>query len=154
MKRALSIIVLALFLVTMLPINAFAAENFSGNRNVTTVCPWENLSTRGTSSPTTAWNVVSQGPFEFQGKASYSRLYLNRLLYGDQYFKATITNRSSTNALVVNPHDSVNLSPYTIPAGTVNHEKSFMLASGKTYFCLSFEAPSDFQGQVAQEIFQ
>lgn len=154
MKRTLSIIVLALFLVTMLPINAFAAENFSGNRNVTTVCPWENLSTRGTSSPTTAWNVATQGALEFHGKASYSRLYLDRLLYGSQYFKATITNRSSTNALIVNPHDSVNLSPYTIPAGTIGHERTFMLASGKTYFCLSFEAPSDFAGQVEEYIYQ
>lgn len=151
MKKLVSL-VFAIITILNLSIPCLAAnvtEDFTGNYNVSPIAPWENISTRGTSSPTSAWNVLSQGPYEFSGKAAYSRLYLSKLIYGGQHFKATITNRSYTDDLTVNPHDSIVLTSYPIPTRSSDCRK-FELAPGKQYFCLSFEAPSDFEGSVSE----
>lgn len=156
MKKLVSL-VFAIITILNLSIPCLAAnvtEDFTGNYNVSPIAPWENISTRGTSSPTSAWNVLSQGPYEFSGKAAYSTLYLSKLIYGGQHFEAKITNRSYTDDLEVNPHDSVSLTPFTIPKGFEDYPRTFTLAPGKQYFCLSFEAPSDFRGKIYEWVTQ
>lgn len=155
MKKLVSL-VFAIITILNLSIPCLAAnvtEDFTGNYNVSPIAPWENISTRGTSSPTSAWNVLSQGPYEFSGKAAYSRLYLSKLIYGGQHFMAEITNRSYTDDLTVNPHDSIARTPYSIPTRSPDC-RTFELAPGKQYFCLSFEAPSDFEGSVSKWVTQ
>lgn len=126
----------------------YIAPNFG----VSTICPWETL-TRGTSSPTQAWNVATQGTYPFSGSASWSRLYLEYLIYGANSFTVVVTNLSSTQPLTVNPHDSQDLNSFTVaPGQTVT--KVFVLQSGKQYFCLSFDAPSNFSGSVSEKIWQ
>lgn len=161
MKRLMSF-ALVMMLILSLSITAFAKENnttfeedFSQNYHVSTINPMDQVTTYGTSQPTTAWNVVTQGAYSFSGQASYSKLYLSNLLYGTSYFMAEVTNRSSTTYLTVNPHDSINLASFTLdPNETTDPPKCYQLQSGKRYFLLSFNAPSNFRGSVSEWIYQ
>lgn len=135
--------------------SSFPAEDFSQNYNVTPVSPWTNISTRGANPPTEGWNVNAQGPYHFSGKAAYSTLYLSKLLYGADYYTVIITNRSSSNTLTVNPQDGIPTDPFTVaPLTTTTPAKRFMEKPGKTYFGLTFNAPSDFEGVVGEYTYQ
>lgn len=126
--------------------SGIAPEDFSYNFHVSTVNPLESIQTRGTTNPTKAWNIQSNGPYYFRGKAAYSRLYLDYLITGSHYFSAHVKNNANTT-LTINPHDSVDTHP--IPLTAKNEDDYyFMLREGKIYFLLSFEAPSDFEGNV------
>lgn len=161
MKKIISF-ALAIIMVFSLHISAFAAESsaefsedMSQNYHVSTVNPLDQIMTYGTSHPTTAWNVVTQGPYFFSGQAAYSTLYLSNLLHGTVYFQAYVTNKSSSNTLTVNPHDSTDLRPFTVaPNSSTNPLKRYVLQSGKQYFLLSFNAPSYFSGSVGEWIYQ
>ena len=52
------------------------------------------------------------------------------------------------------PHDTTVLTNVEIPAGETKKDIRFTMQSGKTYFCLSFAAPSDFEGVVTEWIYQ
>jgi hypothetical protein len=159
MKRLLSL-VLALLMLCCVSITAFATENNTSeteddprNYNVTTVCPWEQISTYGVNPPTEGWDIRTDGAYTFSGKASYSKLYLSKLIYGSTYYAVTVTNRSYSNVLTVNPHDVYPTASIDIDPREDMYQR-FMLKEGKTYFSLSFEAPSDFEGIVTEWIYQ
>lgn len=151
---------LSITVVLMLGTTAFAAsgnmeaENgYTQNYHVSFVNPMEQITARGTTYPTTAWNVVTQGVYTFSGNAQHSTLYLSYLLYGTTLFEATVTNKSAANDLTVNPHDSTDLMPFTVSKdSTVT--KYYMLKDGKTYFLLSFNAPSYFSGSASEWVYQ
>lgn len=65
-----------------------------------------------------------------------------------------ITTRSSSRVLTMTPHDTTVLTDVEIPAGETEEDIRFTMQSGKTYFCLSFAAPSDFEGVVTEWIYQ
>lgn len=161
MKR-LTTSIFTLILIFSLSITAFAAErnptimeDFSKNYHVSTINPMNQLSTYGTSQPTQAWNIVTQGVYTFSGQAAYSKLYLSYLLYGTSYFKVNVTNLSTTSYLTFNPHDSINLTPVTLsPNTTTDPLLHYQLQSGKRYFLLSFNAPSHFSGSVSEWVYQ
>lgn len=149
---------LAILLMFSLSITAFANENDVGiadreNYHVSTVNPLDRITTYGTSSPTVAWNVVTQGPYDFRGNAEYSRLYLSYLLYGTTLFKAVVNNLSASRKLIVNPHDSTDQRSFEVAPSSYAIRK-YVLEEGKTYFMLSFEAPSHFKGTVSEWIYQ
>ena len=56
--------------------------------------------------------------------------------------------------LIMTPHDTTVLTNVEIPAGETKKDIRFTMQSGKTYFCLSFAAPSDFEGVVTEWIYQ
>ena len=157
MKKFLSLM-LAIFMLASVSIPVFAAENeaeedFSQNYNVTDVCPWEQIATYGVNPPTEGWNILTEGAYSFEGKASYSKLYLSKLIYGSSYYAVTVTNRSYSNVLTVNPHDAYPTASIEVDPRDDMYQR-FMLKEGKTYFSLSFEAPSDFEGIVTEWIYQ
>ena len=113
---------LSIAMLFMLSITAFAASSdmeaetgYTQNYHVSFVNPMEQIAPHGTTYPTTAWNVVTQGAYTFTGNAQHSTLYLSYLLWGTTHFEAEITNESTTKVLKVNPHDSTNLLQWKIP---------------------------------------
>ncbi len=162
MKKIASLLLCAvLFIASAIPCFATtisedalpAEEDFSQNFHVSTVSPWDLPSPQGTDYPQVAWNLATQGPYEFAGKASYSRLYLSYLLYGTDAYTVDITNRSTSKVLTVTPHDVVPTSELTINPNTIVTGLKFAEKHDKTYFLLSFAAPSDFEGTVYGAIF-
>lgn len=153
---------LCVVLIFSLSIPCFAAtvdgvsteEDLSQNYNVSPICPWEQISTYGVNPPTEGWNICTQGAYYFSGQAAYSKLYLSKLLYGPYYYSVTVTNRSSTGALTVNPQDGIPVAPFTVAANSTVSDRRFIQKDGTTYFCLSFNAPSNFEGFVAEWYYQ
>ena len=159
MKKFIALI-FSVVLVFSLAIPSYAStsgnkyfEDFSGNYNVSPISPWEKIGTRGVNPPTEAWNISTQGAYSFKGNAAYSRLYLSKLIWGDQYFKVNITNYASTY-LTVNPMDGVPVAPYSVAPYANPDVKYFTLRTGADYFCLSFDAPSNFSGTVSRWVYQ
>lgn len=103
--------------------------------------------TRGTSAPTEGWNCETQGSLSFSGSASYSTLWLNKLVWGCTYYKVYINNKSSSTLSFV-ARGCTNESTYTVPANTAK-TFYFPMASTSDYFCMSFNAPSNFSGYVS-----
>lgn len=105
--------------------------------------------TRGTSAPTEGWNCETQGSLGFSGSASYSTLWLSKLVWGCTCYKVTITNKSSST-LYFHARGCTNDGIYEVPA---NSEKPsvfyFPMASASDYFCITFNAPSNFSGYVS-----
>lgn len=158
--KKLACLTLAILMMLSMSITAFAAENdaetedrLSKNYHVSTVNPLNQISTYGTSQPTTAWDVVRQGPYSFSGQAQYSKLYLSNLLYGTSRFKVHVENKSASSTLTVNPHDSINLNPFDVSPNNTRVMK-YELQHGKIYFLLSFNAPSNFSGTVYEWVYQ
>lgn len=163
MKKIASLLLCAvLFIASAIPCFATtisedalpAEENFSQNFHVSPVSPWDLPSPQGTDYPRNTWNVHTQGTYSFSGQASYSLLYLSYLIYGGDGYKVIVTNRSTSNTLTVNPHDSVPIAPFTVSPNTTTPEKKFMQKPGTSYFLLSFNAPSNFKGTVSENIYQ
>ena len=159
MKKLMALM-MALFMLVSVSITAFATENgteetedFSQNHNVTDVCPWEQITTYGVNPPTEGWDIFEDGVYEFSGKAAYSTLYLSYLIYGADCYIAEVTNRSYTDELKVVPHDVTPTATIPVAARDTLYE-DFMLKAGKTYFCLSFLAPSDFEGTIYGDYYQ
>lgn len=159
MKRFLTLIFVFIMLIS-LSITAFAAgndptksEDFSHNYNVTTECPWDRVSTYGVNPPTEGWDVSTQGVYTFSGKASYSTLYLSKLIYGSAYYAVSITNRSLTNILKVTPHDVIPTADFEVAADDDFYDE-FEQKPGTTYFSLTFYAPSDFEGSIGKCAYQ
>lgn len=153
--KKLTCFVLAILMVFAMSITTFANENnesLSQNYHVSTVNPLDQVATYGTSQPTTAWNVMTQGVYSFSGQAQYSKLYLSNLLYGTTNFKASVTNKSASNTLTVNPHDSTILTPLKVAPNSYE-VRQYVLQDGKTYFLLSFNAPSYFSGSVSEWLY-
>lgn len=154
---------LAIILIFSMSIVAFAAENggdftartedLSHNYNVTTICPWEQVSTYGVNPPSEAWHIFDDGVYYFAGTASYSTLYLSKLIWGSNYYIMDVENRSYSNQLSVIPHDVIPTATITVAPRDSAYQK-FMLKEGKTYFCLSFPAPSDFEGSICGDYYQ
>lgn len=150
MKRLLSIILA----ITML-------FSFAVPCSATTVSPTEDTSnstndiifelteskTRGTSAPTEGWNCESQGKLSFNGSASYSTLWLNKLVYGCLSYTVKITNNSSTT-LSFDPRGCVDLSRCYVPAKSTE-TFHFLMNSTSDYFCITFNAPSNFSGSIS-----
>ena len=80
---------------------------------------------------------------------------MDRLIYGADHYSVDVTNRSSSRKLIMTPHDTTVLTDVEI-AAKLKQKKDirFTMQSGKTYFCLSFAAPSDFEGVVTEWIYQ
>ena len=158
MKKFFSIFLALVMLLAVMPVSTYAdeakTEDFSQNYNVTDVCPWDRITTHGVNPPTEGWDIRINGAYSFSGTASYSTLYLSKLIYGADQYSVTVRNRSSSRVLIMTPHDTTVLRNIEIPAGTMREDIRFTMQSGKTYFCLSFPAPSDFAGVVTQWIYQ
>lgn len=158
MKQFLFIFLALVMLLSVMPVSTYAAGNdtvvFSQNHNVSDVCPWERITTYGVNPPTVGWDIRINGAYSFSGTASYSRLYLSKLIYGADHYSVDVTNRSSSRELIMTPHDTTVLTDVEIPAGETKKDIRFTMQSGKTYFCLSFAAPSDFEGVVTEWIYQ
>lgn len=107
------------------------------------------FNTRGTSAPTEGWNCETQGTLKFSGSASYSTLWLNKLLWGCSCYKVTITNKGSS-PLKIDVRGGIDAGEYTVPANSPEPwEDCFRMESTSEYFCITFRAPSNFSGYVS-----
>lgn len=158
MKKLVSIL-LSLALVVSLGIPCAADEmnglDWSGN-NVSTVNPFElyySSIARGTSYPTVSHNCHG-APLEFSGNASYSMLWLNKVVYGCSGYYVYVKNNAGTplnyivrggtygdRAMTVSPYSD----SYTDNGGNPVY---IPMSSHDALFCISFDAPSNFRGSV------
>lgn len=161
MKKALSII-MALVLVFSLAAPCAAVEQSSADdwngTNVSTINPYELLKgpvTRGTSYPTVSHNCHLEGNLKFQGNASYSMLWLNKVVYGCMgYYVYVKNNSASTLHYTVRGgrygDREMEVNPYSnSTADNGGHMLYFPMASYNDLFCISFNAPSNFEGYVS-----
>lgn len=124
---------------------------------VSTVNPLElaNQSiTRGTSYPTNGHNCDVEGPLPFKGTASYSMLWLNKVVYGcTGYYVYVKNNSGSTLHYTVRGgmygDREMTVSPYSNSTTDNNgYTLYFPMKSSQDLFCISFNAPSNFEGKV------
>lgn len=159
MKKAFSFI-LALVMIANLAIPCAAeeiAEDDWTGHNVSTVNPFElyyQAIARGTSYPTVSHNCNSEGPLSFSGSASYSMLWLNKVLCGCGGYYIYVKNNSSSPLHYIVRGSSIGdramtVSPYSNSTADNNdHTLYFPMSSNQDLFCISFDAPSNFSGSV------
>lgn len=160
MKKVL-LFIMAIVMVMSLTIPCTADEitgrDWSGY-NVSTVNPFELVNqstTRGTSYPTVSHNCDLEGPLSFSGSASYSMLWLNKVVYGCiGYYVYVKNNSSSTLHYTVRGgkfgDKEMTVSPYSDSTTDNNgYTLYFPMNSTQDLFCISFNAPSNFKGSVS-----
>ena len=150
MKRTFCLILAIVLALSMaIAVSAVGNEDFSQNYHMSPTPPWNQISTYGANPPTVSWNINTQGTYTFAGTASYTTLYLDRLIYGSNYYAVYVLNRSYTNILTVNPRDGIPATSTAVaPRGALN--EIYEQKAGKNYFSLSFNAPCDVEGFVAK----
>lgn len=159
MKKVFSLI-LALVMIASLAIPC-AAEEITENDwtgyNVSTTNPFElyyQSIARGTSYPTVSHNCNSEGPLSFSGSASYSMLWLNKVVYGCGGYYIEVKNNSGSPLHYTVRGSSIGdrektVSPYSTSTLDNNGVPLyFPMSSNQDLFCISFDAPSDFSGSV------
>ena len=109
----------------------------------------------GTSSPTTTYDLHTNALYSFHGNAISSRLWLNQYMIGCLKYGVSVTNTSSQNKLKFTVRGiSGGDQSFTLPPNTSTEEyfgddaMFFDAASRNTLICISFEAPSAFQGWI------
>lgn len=155
MKKIVSVVLaVATIFCLVVPCSAstISAPDWSGF-NVSTVNPFDSLnqaSPYGTSAPTTSYNLHTNRQYSFYGKASWSMLWLSKYLYGCTKYGVYINNKSSSNLTITARGVSGGDITKVIPANTDTTDKPlyFTTPSTDTLFCITFDAPSDFEGWV------
>lgn len=159
MKKTLSVILaLAIFFSLAIPCSAttISDDDWSGS-NVSTSNPLEimnQLVPFGTSPPTTSYNLHTNAVYSFHGNASWSRLWLSKYMYGCLRYGLYINNKSSSTLTFTVRGISGGDREFTLPGNTDTaayyntSDTTFSVDSTSTLFCISFEAPSNFEGWV------
>lgn len=108
----------------------------------------------GTFTPTSVWKLNTKGQYNFEGKASWSKLYTNYKFTGVSSVKIKVSNKHSSKQLVVKVIEvgtvllGTNKTVQTVKvpvSGTTTWTKS--ISSSEKYY-LSFSAPSNFSGYI------
>ena len=160
MKKTLSII-MALVMVFSLAAPCAAVEQSGetdwGGFNISDVCPFERMNQPtpfGVDAPTTSYDLHANALYSFHGNASWSRLWLSKYLYGCTRYSVYINNKSSEKLVFTVRGISGGDQQFTLPGNTDtvayfgSNGMTFSTNNVKTLFCISFEAPSNFEGWV------
>lgn len=155
MRKILSVVLaVATIFCLVVPCSAstISAPDWSGS-NVSTVSPFDSLnlaSPYGTVAPTDSYNLHTNRQYSFHGTASWSMLWLSKYLYGCTEYGVYINNKSSNNLSITVRGVSGGDKTVVIPANTDTADDPllFTTPSTDTLFCITFDAPSDFEGWV------
>lgn len=108
------------------------------------------ITTYGTNTPLSKWNLNTQGQYDFWGSNSISRLYTDYYVTGKSQVTLVITNNSFSNLLNVELRDMSAWNGYVWGA-QVGLGKTITVTipvnSSKNYY-LTFAAPSSFTGYI------
>lgn len=157
MKKTFSIF-LALIMIFSLAAPCAALEQHGETDwdgfNVSPFDPMNQANPFGVDAPTTSYNLHTNGLYSFHGNAQWSRLWLSKYLYGCTRYSVYINNKSSeTLKFTVRGIRGGDQTLY-LPGNTdsVTHFGSngltFNTNTTGTLFCITFEAPSNFEGWV------
>lgn len=158
--RKIIAIVLAIVMTSSLALPCMAAGNTGSDwsgYNVGTVNPLEiarQSLARGTSYPTVGHNCNVEGPLRFEGTASYSMLWLNKVVYGCTGYYVYVKNNAGSPLHYTVRGSSIGdkektVSPYSnSTADNGGYTLYFPMSSSNDLFCISFNAPSNFEGRV------
>lgn len=152
MKKIVSVVLaVATIFCFVVPCSAdtISAPDWSGS-NVSTVSPFDSLnlaSPYGTVAPTDSYNLHTNRQYSFHGTASWSMLWLSKYLYGCTEYGVYINNKSSNKLSITVRGVSGGDKTETISANT-DALLYYTTPSTGTLFCITFDAPSDFEGWV------
>ncbi len=157
MKKVLSIF-MALIMIFSLAVPCAALEQPSetdwSGFNVSPFDPMNQATPLGVDAPTTSYNLHTNALYSFHGSASWSRLWLGQYLYGCTRYSVYINNKSSEELHFTVRGISAGDKDFYLPGNTDSATYfgssglTFKTNSTNTLFCISFEAPSDFEGWV------
>lgn len=157
MKKILTIsLVMAMILSLAIPCSANTISDWSGI-NVSPISPFELMNQvipYGTSAPTTAYNLHQNTQYSFHGTASWSTLWLSQYMFGCMKYGVYINNKSSEPLKFTVRGISGGDKTFTLPGNTDTasyfdfDEMQFAVNTTDTLFCISFKAPSNFEGWV------
>lgn len=157
MKKLVSLVV-ALVMVMSLAYPC-AAEEISGGDwsgcNVSPFSPADRATTFGIEAPTSTYNLHANGIYSFHGIAYRDRLWLNYYMTDCMKYHVYVNNRSSSTLWFTVRGISGGDRDFYLPAYTDTasyfsfDEMTFSVSSTDTLFCMSFEAPSNFEGWVS-----
>lgn len=120
--------------------------------NVSPVSPLDSISPLGVNPPTKGHNCHAEGILPFHGTANWDRLWLNKNIYGCNAYGVYIYNRSDKPLTFIVRGISGGDKRMTLPGkcDTANYFNglTFRMPSRNDLFCISFEAPSNFEGWV------
>lgn len=157
MKKALSAILALTFVFSLaIPCSAHTVSglDWSGS-NVSNVDPLDIIVPFGTEAPKDGYNLHTNALYSFSGKASWSTLWLNKNLYGCTKYSVYINNKSSQTLTFTIRGISGGDRTMTLPGNTDtvayygDSGMTFNTNSTSTLFCISFNAPSNFEGWVS-----
>ncbi|MCI8387534.1 MAG: hypothetical protein HFE63_03590 [Clostridiales bacterium] len=103
---------------------------------------------RGSSIPTSTWNIANKGSYSFQGySTTYNDLYTEYRFSGCSSYDITVKNHFDSNLVVTvcRAADGKVLNSYTFPG---NSETSFTLNVSNMWY-LEFGAPCDVTGTIS-----
>lgn len=159
MKKTLSVIlVLALIFSLAIPCsaNSISDSSWSGV-NVSPISPFDLMNQPvpyGVDPPNTTYNLHANTIYSFHGTASWSMLWLSQYMIGCTKYGVYIYNRSSEPLDFTVRGVSGGDQYFTLPGKTATDtyfefsEMQFDVDTVETLFCITFDAPSDFEGWV------
>ncbi|MFJ6264142.1 hypothetical protein ACIQGW_03865 [Lysinibacillus xylanilyticus] len=152
MKNLLKIVALSTAFAFSMTIFA-SAESLEpvvdGNQGVSEVEDNAGVSTRGTTKPSTVWNLYSKGRYDFKGNAASSDLFTNYLLTGKSQFKIVVTNTNNINLKIyLKKKGFIDTTVWDHDLKPGNTLTGFpQVNSGDNYY-LIFKGPSNFNGYI------
>lgn len=99
----------------------------------------ETITPQGTSIPSSVWNIVNNGQYDFSGVSNYQVLYTNYKFTGKTKYTVRVTNNESSDLVVDAKSTLTTYSTMTVkPGHSVGFEVS--VPSSTTEFYLRFDA--------------